>query len=68
MNDTMRYAWSHFVEIIHRMKETAVEITDPKNLAEHLKVIFRDESKFIFHVYNRNELLNNIFFHFSCTK
>lgn len=44
MNDAMRNAWSNLVQLMHRAKEAAVELTDPKILSEHLKVIFRDES------------------------
>lgn len=45
VKDNMKNLWQELLEIMKNVKESAAQFTNPNLLAEHLQVIFRDESK-----------------------
>lgn len=45
ITEATRNAWSNLMRMIQQMKEAASELTDPSILSEHLRIMFRDESK-----------------------
>lgn len=45
IRDTAKSFWDNFMQLLGRSKELMTELTNTAILSEHLKVIFRDESK-----------------------
>lgn len=45
VKDNIKNLWQELVEVMKNVKESASQFTNPNLLAEHLQVIFRDESE-----------------------
>lgn len=45
--ENIKNLWRDLLQLMRNVKESAVNLTDPSILGEHLQIIFRDESKCI---------------------
>lgn len=47
VKNNIKNLWQELIQMMKNVKESAAEFTNPNLLAEHLQIIFRDESRFM---------------------